>query len=119
LTVATERKTVYIGIANFYPAHFMSEFNYVSDSAQLFYFQAMGGGDVERFSSQMVASLDTIESRTSNFASFALPGSGHCILPHDSFYTLDVDGTRFIDWLSELLSKGTVDSVLAGDVGER
>jgi hypothetical protein len=99
---------LYIGIANYYPTNFMSQYNTTFDSAQPFYFQEMGGGDVQTWSSQMLASLDNIEASTNNFASFVPSGELHCILPHEDFYTVSANGTMLVDWFRELLSTGSV-----------
>ena len=101
---------LFIGIANFYPTNFMSQFNYASDSAQHFYFREMGGGDEQAMSSQMLASFDAIEAGASNFASFVPLAPGHCILPYDDFYTVSANGTMLVDWINELLSTGSVES---------
>ena len=90
----------------------MSEFSYYFDGMQYFFYEAMGGGGEAAYSQQIVDSFAKIESNTANFASFVGDGEGHCILPMKAFYTEEKDGVRFVDWVNELVSKGSVDSVM-------
>jgi hypothetical protein len=55
----------------------------------------------------MLASLDTIEAGARNFASFVPSGTTHCILFRENFYTVNVNGTKLIDWLGQLLATGS------------
>ena len=102
---------IYIGIADYYPNNFMSEFNYTYDGAQYFYYEMVNGGDLETMSEEMLASLDTIEEGAANFASFVPAGEGHCILVFDRFYTVTAGGKTLLSWINELLAEGTVKSV--------
>lgn len=102
---------LYAGIANHFPKNWMSQYNTIHDENQLFYFQAMGGGDVTAWSAQMVASIDEIESRAPTFDSFIAPGEQHCILPYDNFYTVESNGVKLTSWLKERLGGKTVPSV--------
>ncbi len=102
---------VYIDIANFYPEQFFSEYSSVSDSAQLYYFQLMGGGDAQMWLNAMRASIESIEDKTENFAAFVPEESPHCILYREDFYTITAKETRLLDWLEELLQKGEIESV--------
>ena len=90
---------LYSGIGNHFPAQRLSQYNTVRDENQFFYFQAMGGGTIDDWSAQMLASIDAIETSTPNFAAYIAPGEQHCILPYDNFYTVTANGTRLVDWL--------------------
>ena len=94
---------LYTEIASFYTQHRFSQFHAYADNNQVFYFQAMGGGTEEEWTSQMLASLDNIHANTSNFYSYIGPGRNHCIIPSNAMYSLEVEGTKFTDWLSNLL----------------
>ncbi len=97
---------LYIAIANSFPTNFMSQYDTVFDSAQPIYYR-LGGGDVQTWSAQMLTSLDTIEAGARNFASFVPPGTTHCVLFRENLYTVNVNGTKLIDWLGQLLSTGS------------
>lgn len=102
---------LYAGVANHFATNWMSQYNTIHDENQLFYFQAMGGGDVTAWSMQMQASIDQIEQRAPSFDSFIAPGEQHCILPYDNFYTVQSNGTKLTTWLADKLAGKTVESV--------
>ena len=102
---------LYAGVANHYSDQWMSQYNTIKDENQNFYFEAMGGSGVEEWSMLMLSSIDDIETRADNFASFTAPGEQHCILPYDNFYTVESNGVKLTDWLQSLLERsdpGTV-----------
>jgi hypothetical protein len=102
---------LYDGIASYFPERWTSQYNTVRDNNQHLYYSVMGGGDVEEWSGLMLASIDEIESRAENFSAFIAPGDQHCILPYANFYTVEANGVKLVDWLTELLTEGSVDSV--------
>lgn len=106
---------LYKGIANHYPQNFVSQYNTAFDDNQHFYYEAMGGGDVDEWSQQMLASIAEIDAGADNFASFIAPGEQHCIILYDNFYTVNAGGVRLVDWLRELVDQGSVESVSCTD----
>ncbi|HTE52255.1 MAG TPA: pectin acetylesterase-family hydrolase [Kofleriaceae bacterium] len=109
--LTTALPDLYAGIAGFFPDQWMSQYNTTFDENQHFFYQAMGGGDVAEWSTKMLASIAEIEERTPNFSSFIAPGTQHCILPYDNFYTVETGGVKLTDWLNELLTQRSVESV--------
>ena len=104
---------LYAGIANHFPGRWMSQYNSFLDDNQTFFFTAMGGeGGAPAWSAQMQDSIAEMEKRTENFSSFTAPGQQHCILPYDNFYTVESNGVKLTDWLDEMLTEGSVDSVV-------
>lgn len=103
---------LYAGIANHFPERWLSQYNTFLDDNQTFFYTAMGGaGGAAAWSTQMQASIAEIEERAANFSSFTAPGEQHCIVPFDNFYTVESNGVRLIDWLDEMLTEGSAESV--------
>jgi hypothetical protein len=101
---------LYAGIANFFPDRWMSQYNTIRDENQYFFYMAMGGGALSEWTSGMLASVSEIEKRAPNFSAFIAPGEQHCILPYDNFYTVEANGVKLTDWLTEMITKGSVAS---------
>jgi hypothetical protein len=101
---------LYVGVANHYPDHRLSQYDTAFDENQTFYFTVMGGEDATEWSAKMYASIAEIEERTDNFAAFIPAGEQHCIILYENFYTVNVGGVRLVDWLNEMLERGPVQS---------
>jgi hypothetical protein len=101
---------LYVGVANHYPDHRLSQYDTAFDENQTFYFTVMGGEDAMEWSAKMHASIAEIEERTDNFAAFIPAGEQHCIILYENFYTVNVGGVRLVDWLNEMLERGPVQS---------
>jgi hypothetical protein len=56
-----------------------------------------------------------IEEAGVDIASYIAPGTGHTILGFDTMYTLEVEGTPFIDWLTSFVVGTDVDDVVCTD----
>lgn len=108
---------LYAGISAYYPRHRFSQYDTDTDENQTFYFTVMGGSDATAWSQMMRASIADIQSRAPNFASFIAPGDQHCIIPFDNFYTVNVNGRRLLDWLTDMLAGKPVERVACQDAG--
>jgi hypothetical protein len=42
---------------------------------------------------------------------YTAPGSGHTVLSDEPFYTEEVNGQRFVDWVTRLIERKPVDDV--------
>ena len=60
----------------------------------------------------MLASIAEIEASTPNFHSYTATGAEHCIINQSTFYTREVNGVRFSDWLTNLLATGDPGTVV-------
>jgi hypothetical protein len=109
---------LYTEIATAVPTMHLSQFNTTYDRTQVRYFEAMGGGGALEWSSQMIAMVDDIEARASNFCSYRGQGNQHCILGNENLYTFDADGTLFVDWLADLLGGNAPAPIACTDCGE-
>ena len=66
----------------------------------------------EDWSATLLASIAEIEARTPNFHSYTATGAEHCIINQSTFYTREVNGVRFSDWLTNLLATGDPGTVV-------
>jgi hypothetical protein len=99
-----ELADLYIGMAKHYPNNRFSQYNTAFDENQVFYFQAMGGGDEIEWSKQMYASIERIEEKVDNFSAFIPAGEQHCIVHFPNFYSVTAGGTKLVDWLDDMLN---------------
>jgi hypothetical protein len=104
---------LYTELADYYSTDRWSQYNAAHDENQTFYYTAMGGsGD---WGQLMMASIDEIQDATSNFKAYTAPGEIHCITPFDIFYTREVNGMKFVDWLDAMINDQAWDSVTCTD----
>lgn len=102
---------LYTSSANAQPQHVFTQYNTVADKTQVTYYQVMGGGTEAEWTSQMVSSIDTIIKGASTFRAFLAEGNKHCIIPYPELYTVQVDGTKLIDWLRDLVDDKPVSTL--------
>ncbi len=43
--------------------------------------------------------------------SYTAPGNGHTILENETFYQVEVDGVRLVDWVAALIAGQPLDDV--------
>jgi len=60
-------------------------------------------------------SIGEIQDATTNFEAYTAPGKLHCIAPLDIFYTREVNGVKFVDWLDAMVNDQAWDSVTCTD----
>ncbi len=101
---------LYAGVANHFPEQWMSQYSTIRDENQYFYYSVMGGGPIDEWTAEMLASIEEIEGRADNFASFIPAGEQHCILPYDNFYTVTANGVKLTDWLRDRVNGTAVTS---------
>ncbi|MCB9638788.1 MAG: pectinesterase [Myxococcales bacterium] len=95
---------LYVNVAKHYSNHIFGQYNTAFDENQLFYFNAMGGGNEEEWNKQMLAMINKIKEGAPNFRSFIAKGKKHCVVPYDEFYTYEVNGTKFHQWVGDLVN---------------
>jgi hypothetical protein len=63
----------------------------------------------------LLSLIDTNEAQIEragvNLLSYTAPGSEHTVLSDEPFYTEQVNGQRFVDWVTRLIERKTVDDV--------
>jgi hypothetical protein len=104
---------LYIGLADLYPDARWSQYNTADDQIQTLFYRGMGGtGD---WGELMLASIQEIQGGAANFHSYIAPGKTHCITGSDIFYTREVNGVRFRDWVEAMVSDEAWDDVMCTD----
>ena len=106
---------VYIRVANQYPNHLFSQFTTAFDSTQVFYYQAMGGGTEEEWTSKMREGIEQTHQKASNFRSFLAQGDQHCILPYTEFFTKETQGMTVSEWVADMVDGQPVENITCGD----
>jgi hypothetical protein len=110
---ASSLADLYTSVANYYPNDRWSQYNAAHDDIQSFFYMAMGGtGD---WGELMLASMQEIEDNAPNFNSYIAPGKIHCITGDDIFYTREVEGVKFRDWVDAMVNDEAWDDVMCTD----
>ncbi len=93
----------YERIATFHAQARFAQFNSLLDDVQVFYFQAMGGGEAEAWSAGMRQAMQDISAAADNFRYYLAPGAAHCVTPFDRFYAQTDDQPSPAQWLDQLV----------------
>lgn len=93
---------LYRVVARHAPDISLGKFDYAFDEAQAFYGQLVGL-EPEALVTLIDEVDEDIEAGGAVVSSYVAPGSEHTILGSEEFYTLEVEGVRFLDWLTELV----------------
>ena len=88
----------------------MAQINYHEDEVQLSFLALLGQRDV-RLIDLLDANLEEIETSSTDFSSYILPGRRHGIIRDDVFFDAVVDGVRLRDWTASLIDGEEVTSV--------
>lgn len=96
------------------PEMVFGAFDHAYDGAQVFY-AGLAGLDADELLTLIEENAARIEADGAEVAHYIAPGDGHTILDSDAIYDLEVEGVRFIDWLTELIERGTPADVRCAD----
>jgi hypothetical protein len=96
------------------PGITFAKFDYAEDESQAFY-AALVGLDVADLGALIEGIEADIEATGVEVASYIAPGSAHTILGSEAFYQLQVDGVRFVDWVTSLVDGETPSDVACAD----
>jgi hypothetical protein len=105
---------LYIALANYYPNARWSQYNPAHDGMQALFYALMGGTAAD-WSDLMLASIQEIQDNATNFHAYIAPGAIHCITPDATFYTREVNGVRFRDWVEAMINDKAWDDVMCTD----
>jgi len=109
----TSLADLYIAVADYYPDDRWSQYNAAHDQIQTLFYRAMGGsGD---WGELMLASMQEIQDSAPNFHSYTAPGAIHCITGDDIFYTREVEGVKFHEWVDAMVNDEAWDDVMCTD----
>jgi len=104
---------LYIALANYYPNTRWAQYNTAHDLIQTLSYNTTGGsGD---WGQLMLASIREIQDNAPNFHSYIAPGAIHCNTATDIFYTREVNGVRFRDWVGAMVNDEAWDDVMCTD----
>jgi hypothetical protein len=105
---------LYTAVANYYPKDRWAQYNAAHDQTQTLFYAAMGGTAAD-WGNLMLASIQEIQENAPNFHSYTAPGAIHCITSDDIFYTREVNGVRFRDWVDAMVNDAAWDDVMCTD----
>jgi len=103
----------YIALANYYSSDRWAQYNTAHDQIQTLMYRGMGGTD--DWGELMLASIQEIQDNAPNFHSYIAPGTTECITGDDIFYTREVEGVGFVDWVDALVNDEAWDDVMCTD----
>ncbi len=106
----------YNTVAAAYPDQRFAQYNSQLDRVQVRYHVAVGD-TADTFAPTLAGALSEIHAVSPNFRSYMADGDVHCIMPGSSFYSREVDGVRFRDWVADLASGKDVGNVQCADCG--
>jgi hypothetical protein len=101
--ITTDAGYLYEEVARFLPDGRFGQFNAYADGTQVTYYQAMGGGSSDEWTTQMLQRVEDIQQAVPNFSSYVAGGSRHCIIGSNDFYSLETDGVKVRDWFAEMV----------------
>jgi hypothetical protein len=84
------------------PETVFGKFDHAYDGAQVFY-AGLAGLEADELLMLIDENGARMEADGAEVAEYIAPGDGHTILDTDAIYDLEVEGVRFIDWLTELI----------------
>jgi hypothetical protein len=108
-TPANFATKLYASSAGLWPNRTFAQFTTAADVFQIGYY-ATAGGQPREWPDLMWAGLDKL-NQEGNFHSYIAAGADHTILPFDRFYTTQINGVRFRDWLANLINDQPVSNV--------
>ncbi|WP_420642497.1 pectin acetylesterase-family hydrolase [Candidatus Leptofilum sp.] len=106
----------YNAVAAFYPQNRFAQYNTEADSVQVRYHLA-GGESAETFAPALAEAISAIHLESPNFRSYTADGDIHCIMPGNLFYTREVAGVRFRDWVTDLAAGNEVANIQCESCG--
>lgn len=107
---------LYVGASQLFPNLTLSQYTTAYDDVQTNFYNFTGEAE-EPFYDVLRENLTTLEENVPNFTSYLAPGELHTILPRPEFYTLTVNGVKFVDWFTALVN-GTLPETVACEVCE-
>jgi len=99
-----------IASARRYPDIVLTEYNTAGDDVQR-RFLRLGGITGTPLQTLLEANYTDVRNAVSNFRTYTAPGTSHTLLGRPEFYTVQVDGLRFRDWIAALALGDPVNDV--------
>lgn len=108
---------LYIAAAKRHPDATFSKYDTAEDVVQK-RFLAIEGNSPDSLLSLIEANQADIKNEVANFHSYIAGGDLHTILGRPEFYTYQVNGTSFRDWLASLVNGETISDVHCDDCSQ-
>lgn len=106
-----DMQKVDIAAANHYSQHRFAEFNFRIDTVQSAFFAFMGGNPLN-WSKFMLENVAEVQAAAPNYNSYLAPTGKHAIVRRSEFYTTDVAGQPFAEWIGDLANGVDVSNVV-------
>jgi len=101
----------YVASGSRYPDVTLAQYNTAGDEVQVFFLGLVASVEAP-FIELLQANLADINGAIDNFHSYTAAGKAHAILVLPEFYTDQVDGIRFRDWIAALAAGEDVEDVM-------
>lgn len=105
---------LYVRLANHYPEVNLSQFNSAYDDIQTFYYELMGGLATS-WNGKLLQSLNYVEQKVPNFKYYVAPGSEHCVIPYNYYYTQTSNNVSFRNWFENYINDQLVENVVCSE----
>ncbi len=103
---------LYQAFAQAHPNRSFAQYSTLLDEVQIFFYSLIVGQPrptpeiAQQWVQGALANLAAIQQAAPNFYSYLAPGTQHCIIGRPEFYTTEVGGVRFVDWVRKLVAEG-------------
>jgi len=102
----------YIASANHNDNLTIAQYNTASDAVQISFTHVLGDQPGSfTLAQRILNNYQVIESHVDNFYSYTAGGTVHTILRSPLFYQYQVEGVRFVDWVSDLINENVIDDI--------
>jgi hypothetical protein len=102
----------YSHTAALFPDISLSQYNSAGDEVQASFLQLSGIYGVQMKALQDANFADILASGEDlDFHTYTGPSAGHCVTPTPEFYTLNVNGMSFRDWVAAIAADEPVETV--------
>jgi len=104
---------MYTNIVNAYPEARFAQANTAHDSVQTLFLGLSAASCT--YGEGLAANLADISAANPDFRYYTAWGTSHCLTDVAGFYTYQVNGVRFRDWVADLVNGGDIANVACTD----
>jgi hypothetical protein len=106
---------LYIASATRFPNVVFAQYNSAHDESQNFFLNLLGITDTPLSELLKASHTEIRDAVPGNFFSYTAEGTMHVISSRPQFYTKEVNGVRFVDWIAALAAGEAIEDVLCTD----
>jgi hypothetical protein len=106
---------LYIASATHFPNVVFAQYNSAHDEVQNYFLSLVGVTDTPLPELMQANHSDIRDAVPGNFFTYTAGGSMHTIIPRPEFYTYQVNGVRFRDWVAALAAGEEIEDVMCTD----